>query len=148
MKPIDDYIQEDLSNYDVMVLDCFSKVYIWQGLKSNEIERKAAVKKVDEFIAGCADGRDVKNVDVVFVDPCGEPLAFRAAFPEWEEEVSQRWMELDPYEKQMAELEAQKAAYMQKFAAEEKKYDAPAGQTYPLEQLQKECPEGVNPAKK
>lgn len=64
MKPVDDFLQEDLSNNDVMVLDCFSKVYVWQGLKANDIEKKAAVKKVDNFIENCTDGRDVKNIDV------------------------------------------------------------------------------------
>lgn len=29
MKAIDDYLQEDLSNNDVMVLDCFRHVYVW-----------------------------------------------------------------------------------------------------------------------
>jgi len=29
MKPVNDYLQEDLSNNDVMVLDCFRHVYIW-----------------------------------------------------------------------------------------------------------------------
>jgi len=29
MKPVDDFLQEDLSNHDVMVLDCFRHVYIW-----------------------------------------------------------------------------------------------------------------------
>jgi hypothetical protein len=29
MKPVDDFLQEDLSNYDVMVLDCYRTVYIW-----------------------------------------------------------------------------------------------------------------------
>lgn len=94
-------------------------------MKSNEIERKAAVKKVDAYIAGCTDGRDVKNVDVIFVDPCGEPQAFKSCFPEWEDEVSQQWMELDPYAKALAEQEAAKAELMKKFTVEEKKYDAP-----------------------
>ena len=29
MNPVNDYLQEDLSNNDVMVLDCFRHVYIW-----------------------------------------------------------------------------------------------------------------------
>jgi hypothetical protein len=38
-------------------------------LKSNAIERKAAVKKVDKFIEGCTDGRDPKDVQVMFIEP-------------------------------------------------------------------------------
>ena len=40
MRPIDNYLQEDLNNYDVMVLDCYSKVYIWEGRHANDIEKK------------------------------------------------------------------------------------------------------------
>lgn len=36
---------------------------------------------------------------------------------------------------------------MKKFTIEEKKYEDPTT-TYPLAQLQKECPEGVNPSRK
>jgi hypothetical protein len=61
------------------------------------------------------DGRNPKDVDVVFVDPCGEPIGFKAMFPEWEDEVSQRWMELDPYEKRLKEIEDEKAEYAKKF---------------------------------
>ena len=57
------------------------------------------------------------------------------------------WLEPDPYQKLLDEANAKKAEYMKKFTIEEKKYDAPTT-TYPLAQLQKECPEGVNPAKK
>jgi len=84
-------------------------------LKSNDIERKAAVKKVQNFIDNCTDGRDPKDVDTIFIDPCGEPMAFKTCFPEWEDEVSQEWLEMDPYEKHMAEVEAEKAAYAEKF---------------------------------
>jgi hypothetical protein len=89
MKPVTDFLQEDLSNNDVMVLDCFRKVYVWEGLKANEIEKKAALKKVDAFIAGATDGRDPKDVEVIIIEPCGEPMAFKTNFPEWEDEVSQ-----------------------------------------------------------
>lgn len=54
-------------------------------------------------------------------------------FPEWEEEVSQQWLALDPYEQRLKEMEDEKAAYLAKFKVEEKKYEEPAGETYPLE---------------
>ena len=44
-------------------------------------------------------------------------------------------------------MEAEKAEYAKKFKKEEKTYDDPAG-TFPLETLQKSCPEGVDPNQK
>jgi len=59
------------------------------------------------------------------------------------------WLELDPYEKHMAEIEAEKAAYAEKFKVEEKVYEEiTSGDIHSLESLQKSCPEGVNPAAK
>jgi hypothetical protein len=46
MRPIDNFLQEDLCNHDVMVLDCFQHVYIWEGRQANNTEKKQAVKKV------------------------------------------------------------------------------------------------------
>ena len=51
--------------------------------------KKAALKKVDAFIDGATDGRDPKDVEVIIIEPCGEPMAFKTNFPEWEDEVSQ-----------------------------------------------------------
>jgi len=47
----------------------------------------------------------------------------------------------------MKEIEDEKAAYALKFKKEEKVYDQPTG-TFPLAELQKSTPEGVNPAAK
>ena len=74
-------------------------------------------------------------------------MAFKTNFPEWEDEVSQQWLELDPYEKHMKEIEDEKAAYALKFKKEDKVYEQPTN-TFPLSELQKSCPEGVNPAAK
>jgi len=38
MKEIYNFLQDDLNNHDVMVLDCFSTVYMWVGLKANKTE--------------------------------------------------------------------------------------------------------------
>jgi len=49
----------------------------------------------------------------------------------------------------MAEIEAEKAAYAEKFKVEEKVYEEiTSGDIHSLESLQKSCPEGVNPAAK
>jgi predicted NACHT family NTPase len=56
-------------------------------------------------------------------------------------------MELDPYEAQLAAIEAEKAAFAEKYKTVEKVYEQPTD-TFSLADLQKSCPEGVNPASK
>jgi len=54
-------------------------------------------------------------------------------FPEWEEEVSEQWLALDPYEQRLKDIEDEKAAYAAKFKVEEKKYEEPSsGETFTL----------------
>jgi hypothetical protein len=120
MKEIYNFSQDDLNNNDIMVLDVFSTMYIWVGLKSNETERKNVMKKVEQYIEGITDGRDKAKVQFVMVEPCSEPPSFTTHFPEWEEEVSQQWLEPDPYAAAMAKLAAEKQAYMeQKYGKQE-----------------------------
>jgi len=38
MKELDNFIQEDLNIYDIMVVDLFSTIYMWIGNKSNKTE--------------------------------------------------------------------------------------------------------------
>ena len=44
------------------------------------------------------------------VEPCGEPPAFTTHFPEWEDEISQTWMEDDPYTAARKKIAAERAA--------------------------------------
>jgi len=61
-------------------------------------------------------------------------MAFKTNFPEWEDEISQMWLELDPYEKHMKEIEDEKAAYALKFKAKEVVYEQASG-TFSLAEL-------------
>ena len=150
MKEVHNFLQEDLNNNDVMVLDAFSTVYMWIGRNANKTERTQCAKKVDKYIAGL-EGREASKVQVVQIEPCSEPMMFKTFFPEWEEEVSEQWLELDPYAAAMAKIEAdKKAASDAKFGAkEEVKFEAASSSSFhSLDDLKKGVPAGVDPASK
>lgn len=88
----------------------FSNIYLWVGMKSNKAERNNIIGKVEKYVESIDDGRDKSKVNYVEIDPLSEPFTFKSAFPEWEDEVSSQWLELDPYEARMAEINAEKAA--------------------------------------
>ena len=92
MKELYNFMQPDLNNNDVMLLDAFKSIYVWEGLKSNKFERNAAAKKIDAYMQGLTDGRDPKSVQIVQVEPCCEPPSFTIHFPEWEDDFSQTWL--------------------------------------------------------
>ena len=52
MKELYNFVQSDLNNNDVMVLDVYSTVFIWIGRNSNKAERNNAIKKVEKYIEG------------------------------------------------------------------------------------------------
>ena len=96
MKEVPNFVQSDLNNWDVMVLDGFSTIFIWVGRFSNKFEKKNALRKVEAYVEALKDGRDKSQVQIVEVEPCSEPFNFIGHFPEWEDEVSEKWLEPDP----------------------------------------------------
>lgn len=74
MKECYNFSQHDLNNHDVMVLDAFSTLYLWIGLKSNKTEQKNCLKKVQKYVESISDGRDKSKINYVQVDPGSEPF--------------------------------------------------------------------------
>ena len=142
MKEIFNFLQDDLNNNDIMVLDVFSTVYMWVGRKSNETERNNILKKVEKYVENITDGRDPTKVQFVQIEPCSEPFGFTTHFPEWEEEVSERWLEMDPYEAAMARIEAErKAAQEAKWGKKEETKFIDESNTFDVDTLRKSCPD-------
>lgn len=131
---VHNFVQDDLCNFDVMVLDAYSTIWIWTGNRSNKFEQKGALNKVDMYKASLTDGRDPKTQAIAFVEPGMEPLQFTALFPEWEDEVSAKWIEKPAAEAKPAMPE---------------KVEVPVNTDdltkYPLDVLQKSLPDGVKP---
>jgi len=104
MKEIYNFVQSDLNNNDVMCLDMYSTFYCWAGAKSNKHEKNNAIKKVEKFVGALSDGRTADMVQIMEIEPFGEPMMFRSAFPEWEDEVCNMWLEDDPYTAMMKKI--------------------------------------------
>lgn len=62
MKEIYNFMQEDLNNNDVMVLDTFNTVYLWIGRNSNKHERTSTWNKIKDYLDNVTDGRDASKV--------------------------------------------------------------------------------------
>jgi len=137
MKELYNYQQEDLSNNDVMILDAYKTIYMWIGRGANKFEKKNSFKKIDAYIQALQDGRKEEDIQITEVEPCSEPPSFTTHFPEWEEEISARWMEDDPYtaaqKKIQAEREAEELAKKQAALDIQDSFLDPAANKFPVE---------------
>ena len=93
-----------------MVLDAYKTIYMWIGRGANKIEKRNSQKKVDAYIQSLQDGRKDGDIQIVEVEPCSEPPSFITHFPEWEDEVSAKWMEDDPYTAAQKKIAAEREA--------------------------------------
>ncbi|XP_015272840.1 PREDICTED: advillin [Gekko japonicus] len=149
---ITDFIQDDLSESDVMLLDTWDQIFLWIGKESNQVERKEALPTAQEYLKTHPSGRDV-DTPILIVKQGFEPLNFTGWFLAWD---PYRWSEGKTYEQLKKELGD--AADIVRITAD--LHDSSLGPqhsrnstnpTYPLEVLLNcpdELPEDVDPAKK
>nr|XP_056709424.1 advillin [Euleptes europaea] len=149
---ITDFIQDDLSESDVMLLDTWDQIFLWIGKESNQTERKEALPTAQEYLETHPSGRDV-DTPILIVKQGFEPPNFTGWFLAWD---PHRWSEGKTYEQLKKELGD--AANIIRIT--EDLNDASFGPqhsknstclTYPLEVLLNcpdELPEDVDPAKK
>ena len=90
MNEIQNFSQQDLHMQGIFILDAYKTVYIWTGNDVNKIKKNNTPKKVEEYVANLKD-RNPDSVQIVHVEPQGEPLVFMKLFPEWEESVADSW---------------------------------------------------------
>lgn len=73
-------------------------------------------------------------------------MSFIGHFPEWEDEVSEEWLQPDPYAAAMAKIEADKKAAMDaKYGKKESKFIDSATNKFDYQTLKSSIPEGVDP---
>lgn len=56
-KEIPNYVQDDLCNENVMVMDAYSTIWVWVGRNASKLERRKVAERVDTYINALHDGR-------------------------------------------------------------------------------------------
>jgi len=77
------FVQDDLINDDVMILDLFTDVMVWIGKDSQKEEKDKALATAMDFVKNATDGRSPKT-PVWKVNAGGEPPNFTACFQGWD----------------------------------------------------------------
>jgi hypothetical protein len=145
MKEVPQFQQEDLINDDCMILDAFSTVYVWVGSLSNKFERKGALARAEKYLEGVTDSRDKNQVVIDEVEAGHEPPAFKVQFVQWEPEIADAWLAVDPREIQKKTEEVKQAAAASAAANPYGKYLNGDETKFTYEQLKGQFPDGVKP---
>jgi len=77
------FVQDDLINDDVMILDLFTDVFVWIGKDSQKEEKDKALATAMDFVAKSSDGRS-KSTPIWKVNAGLEPPNFTACFLGWD----------------------------------------------------------------
>ncbi|KAJ8253082.1 hypothetical protein GJAV_G00208910 [Gymnothorax javanicus] len=97
---ITNFTQEDLDEDDVMLLDIWDQVFLWIGKGANEMEKKEAFMRAQEYLRNHPAGRNVE-APLVLVKQEYEPPTFTGWFPGWD---TYMWRNRKTYEQLKAEL--------------------------------------------
>lgn len=81
---IHNFVQDDLDNDDVMILDGFNELFVWIGTGSTEREKAMGVQTAHEYLKAASDGRP-ENVPVYTVMAKEEPPQFALYFLGWDD---------------------------------------------------------------
>jgi len=151
------YAQDDLCHDDVMMLDCFSEVYIWIGEESTKEERDNSFKAALDFVANAPDGRS-KDTPIYRIYAGAEPPTFTCHFLGWDDRVANDFS--DPYAKKLQKLGSAggagkpqdsksptaKHAQMERVGASDIGYADWKTKVCSLSDLQNGVPAGVDPS--
>nr|XP_033792020.1 advillin [Geotrypetes seraphini] len=152
---VTDFIQDDLNESDVMLLDTWDQIFLWIGKDANDIEKREALVTAQEYLRTHPSGRDV-DTPILIIKQGFEPPIFTGWFLAWD---PQKWSGGKSYEQLKEELGDTTAIVKitsdlnnTTLSPHVTSQSSKSQQYYPLEDLLRkqkhELPEDVDPAKK
>eukprot|EP01029_Cantina_marsupialis_P010612 TRINITY_DN2413_c0_g1_i2.p2 TRINITY_DN2413_c0_g1~~TRINITY_DN2413_c0_g1_i2.p2 ORF type:complete len:372 (-),score=181.17 TRINITY_DN2413_c0_g1_i2:356-1471(-) len=111
------FTQDDLCDDDIMLLDCYTTLFVWVGTQSNDTEKRESVQVARGYIAAATDGRDKDSCQLIKVNAQHEPRMFTQHFHGWDSTKAKKFV--DPYEARRQALRQEKEERDAKLAAEE-----------------------------
>ncbi|GFR78130.1 villin-1, partial [Elysia marginata] len=102
VEEIHDFVQADLIEDDIMILDAWECVYIWQGKGSNKIERESSQKCAIEYLKTDPSGRD-PDTPIYSIKQGLEPPSFTGFFGVWDRDLWSKGMTFEEMKKQIGE---------------------------------------------
>jgi hypothetical protein len=95
------FVQDDLDNDDVMILDGYSELFVWIGSGSTEREKAMGVQVAHDYLKSASDGRP-PHVPVYSVMSREEPPQFSVYFLGWDDAAAKAGEDL--YSRSLAKM--------------------------------------------
>jgi len=150
LEEICDFVQSDLDDNDVFILDSYTEVYVWIGSGSTEEEKRKGLDIAQKFVTGHPDGRG--EVPIVRVVSGCEPSLFTSFFVDWDTNYFKSRIFEDPYEKKLREMKLAKegvvTADVPPPTPAPKPVTLKTANIFTYEELKQGIPEGVDPTRK
>eukprot|EP00899_Mesostigma_viride_P002146 jgi/Mesvir1/11932/Mv00268-RA.1 len=106
LREIFNFAQDDLDTGDVMILDAYTEIYVWQGRHAREDEKRLGLDAAKKYLAAVSsvDGRSPDDTTMMLVPEGEEPPMFTRYFLGWQWNATGF---VDPYQKRLQELNQQ-----------------------------------------
>jgi len=91
---IPNYVQEDLINDDVMILDNYSEVFVWVGYHASKQEKDQSINCALQYVKNAPDGRS-PDTPIYKINAGHEPPNFTCHFFGWDDNKANDFE--DPY---------------------------------------------------
>ncbi|XP_076316612.1 villin-1-like [Tachypleus tridentatus] len=142
------FIQSDLVEDDIMLLDAWNTIFIWIGNRANAEEKRRAMSVAEEYLQTDPSGRE-SSTPIVKVKQGLEPPNFTGFFGVWDRSL---WNKNKTYDEVKAELAQENPGVIVVRPQTNGKISSPDVDKFPLEILQikdpEELPESVDPSSK
>eukprot|EP00118_Oscarella_pearsei_P028746 m.2821 g.2821 ORF g.2821 m.2821 type:complete len:815 (+) comp8926_c0_seq1:165-2609(+) len=84
VEELPDFVQDDLEEDDVMILDTYDEVFVWIGKGANSEERKKALDTAKDYVKTDPSGRDLDSTVLYQIKQGFEPPTFTCWFHAWD----------------------------------------------------------------
>ncbi|XP_012935427.1 advillin [Aplysia californica] len=102
VEEIHEFVQADLIEDDIMILDAWDCLFIWQGKGSNKTEKDESQKCALEYLKTDPAGRD-EDTPIYIVKQGLEPPSFTGFFGVWDRDLWSKGMSFEEMKKQIGE---------------------------------------------
>jgi len=145
VEEIFNFVQDDLINDDVMMLDVYTEIFLWVGEEASKQEKDESMKTAMSYVQQ-SQGHD-KDTPIFRVSARFEPPNFTSHFLGWDAAKAGELGE-DPYLKQLEAMGIKTDGGPVQVSDDMIGFSKPGSKAYTLADLKGGCPAGVDPKNK
>jgi len=145
VEEIHNFVQDDLINDDVMMLDVHTEIFLWVGGEATKTEKDESMKTAMSYVKE-SDSHD-DSTPIFRVSAGFEPPNFTGHFLGWDASKAQDISE-DPYLKLLQSMGVDTSKGPVQVTEDLVGYAKPGSKSFTIDELKAGCPAGVDPKNK